>query len=52
MGRLSEFIIFINLSPEDLEYKYIHTPKWDFAYIDIKDPELKRLRKKYKNGNL
>jgi hypothetical protein len=48
MGRITEFLVFINASDKDLEYRPIHTPKWDYAYIDIKSPELKRLRREYR----
>ncbi len=48
MGRTTEFFAFINATDKDLEYKPIRTPKWDYYFIDIKDPELKRIRKQYK----
>ena len=48
MGRITEFLVFINASDKDLEYRPIRTPKWDYAYIDIKSPELKRLRREYR----
>tara|TARA_R100000808_G_scaffold20669_1_gene44670 strand:- start:189 stop:353 length:165 start_codon:yes stop_codon:yes gene_type:complete len=50
MGRITEFIAFINASDKDLEYNGMKTPKWSYAYIDIKDPKLKQLRRKYKQS--
>jgi|TARA_R110002020_G_scaffold113252_6_gene260585 hypothetical protein len=47
MGRVTEFITFLNASDKDLEYDGMKTPKWSYSYINIKDQKLKQLRKKY-----
>ena len=42
MGRVTEFLVFINDTKKDLE--------WDYAYIDPTSPYLKSLRKEYRRN--